>query len=338
MNRAPAWRKLLPAAALPLFAAALLYACSDNPAGPSDENPTYLAGETYFGAKNYIEYIAGDLPIVLGAPHGGYERPSSIPDRSGEGISTGRDLNTQELAREIALEFHRRTGRHLHVVICRLARIKLDANRDVGEAALGNPEAIRAWEDWHRFIDAARDTIVARFGAGLYIDLHGHGHDLQRLELGYLLTSSELELSDQQMIDVGLATESSISALSAIASVTFPELLRGESSLGSLLTARSFASVPSSWAPDPGGNPYFTGGYNTLRHGSREGGSISSVQIECNYTGVRDSEANREEFATALASALEAYFIAHFGFTVTGEPVPQALSTEAAGAVPPPFW
>ena len=52
MHRAPAWRKLLTAAALALFAAALLHACSDNPAGPSDENPTYLAGETYFGAKN----------------------------------------------------------------------------------------------------------------------------------------------------------------------------------------------------------------------------------------------------------------------------------------------
>ena len=333
MNRAPAWRKLLPAAALPLFAAALLYACSDNPAGPSDENPTYLAGETYFGAKNYIEYIAGDLPIVLGAPHGGYDTPSSIPDRTWG--TTVRDSNTQELAREIAFEFHRRTGRHLHVIICRLSRKKLDANREVIEAAQGDPEAVRAWEDWHGFIEAAKDTVVARFGAGLYIDLHGHGHDLQRLELGYLLTSSELELSDQQMIDMNLATESSIRALAAVTAVTFPDLLRGESSLGSLLTARGFASVP-----DPGGNPYFSGGYNTQRHGARYGGTISAIQIECNYTGVRNNEANREAFAFALASALEAYFSAHFGFTVTGEPVPSAFEsavTAAAAASCPGF-
>jgi hypothetical protein len=31
------------------------------------------------------------------------------------------------------------------------------------------------------------------FGGCVYIDLHGHGHPTQRLELGYLLKEKELE-------------------------------------------------------------------------------------------------------------------------------------------------
>ena len=31
----------------------------------------YEVGKSYFGRKNYVEYIPGDLPIVISAPHGG---------------------------------------------------------------------------------------------------------------------------------------------------------------------------------------------------------------------------------------------------------------------------
>src|SRR4029079_7441637 len=80
----------------------------------------YHAGKTYYGRKGYIEYIAGHLPFILSAPHGGRERPDELPDR--EQGTFAFDTNTQELARTIANELQTRTGHCPHVIICRVHR------------------------------------------------------------------------------------------------------------------------------------------------------------------------------------------------------------------------
>ena len=183
---------------------------------------------------------------------------------------------------------------------------------------------MQAWYDWNGFIDDAKDSLSTRWGRGLYIDLHGHGHAIQRLELGYLLTSAELGLTDEQLVAQNLAAESSIRALALSATSDFAEILRGPESLGALLVERGYASVPTPWALDPGGAAYFSGGFNTLRHGSRNGGTVSAIQIECYYTGVRTNDTTRAAFASALVSALRAYFEAHYGFTYTGDALPVA--------------
>src|SRR5262245_42335185 len=78
----------------------------------------HQAGQTYYGRNRYIEYLAGDLPFILSAPHGGRDRPEEIPDR--EQGTFAFDTNTQELARTITDELHARTGHWPHVVICRI--------------------------------------------------------------------------------------------------------------------------------------------------------------------------------------------------------------------------
>jgi N-formylglutamate amidohydrolase len=300
-----------------LATAAVLGGCSKDSTGP--EEIAYVAGETYFGRNNYIEYIAGDLPIILSAPHGGYGVPSEIPDRTWGTL--GRDRNTQELARQIYEAVRLSTGGgHTHIVINKLARIKLDANREVIEAAQGSQLAVDAWEDYHDFIERSKELVEESFGSGLYIDLHGHGHRIDRLELGYLLSSAELELSDDALNSGDYAAESSIATLSTMADASFAQILRGPNSLGTLLQIRGFPAVPSQAQPDPGGEAYFTGGYNTARHGSRYGGPISGVQIECHWTGLRDEEANREQFATMLAASLEVLLSTHFELEI-GVPI-----------------
>ena len=62
---------------------------------------TYIPGNTYFDNTAYVEYIAGNLPIVISVPHGGYLEPVSIPDRNCTGCVYVRDSYTQELARLI---------------------------------------------------------------------------------------------------------------------------------------------------------------------------------------------------------------------------------------------
>jgi len=77
-------------------------------------------GQTYFGRNNYIEYIAGTLPFVLSAAHGGRDKPEELPDRVKGTFAF--DTNTQELARAIEAESVARPGQPPHGVICRVTR------------------------------------------------------------------------------------------------------------------------------------------------------------------------------------------------------------------------
>lgn len=288
----------------------VLLACGQS--SPSTPTPTPAPGTctpapgaVCFGRQNYIEFVAGDFPIVLSIPHGGAVAPANIPDRTG---TTVTDSNTIDLGRAVAQAFASRTGRRPHLVISHLRRTKLDANREVADAAQGNADAITAWNEYHGFVELAMTTATSGSSRGLYIDLHGHGHAIQRLELGYLLSSSQLDLTDAQLNGGGYASSSSMRLAMPLTSVTFAELLRGPSSLGGLLGA-STPSVPSLAAPSPGADPYFDGGYSTERHTAR----LPGLQIEANFAGVRDTAANRAAFAERLVTALAAFLDTHLG-------------------------
>jgi len=274
----------------------------------------YRPGNAYFGRNRYVEYLAGDMPFVLSAPHGGREKPEELPDR--EQGTFAFDTNTQELARAIAEELQTRTGHWPHVIICRVHRRKVDCNREIGEGAAGNPLTEQAWREFQAFIDSAQATVVKQQGRGLYIDLHGHGHAEQRLELGYLHSADQLALSDAELSAPPYATDSSLRAIAARDTVPYAELVRGEKSFGALMEKRGFASAPSPSNPHPK-PPFFRGGYNTARHG-RDAAPLAGFQIESNSRGVRDTPENRKKFAAAIADALAEYLPTHVGVPLAG--------------------
>ncbi|MBI3880238.1 MAG: hypothetical protein HY301_09255 [Verrucomicrobia bacterium] len=281
----------------------------------------YVPGVTYFGRSNYIEYIAGNMPLIVSAPHGGALVPAELPDRTTNAPWTnsvlGTDTATETLARDVRQVFSNRYGLWPHVIICRLDRQKIDCNRDVGEGAQSNVLTGVSWTNFQEFIAAAKQAVSNQFGRGFYIDLHGHGHAIQRLELGYLLSASQLGLSDATLNGSSTyANQSSVRELNQRSPFNFATLLRGSNGLGTLLASNGFPSVPSASDPDPGANSYFNGGYNTDAHSSVNGGTISGVQIECNYTNVRDSSVHRLTFATNLAASLEVYFSNHFAMNL----------------------
>lgn len=268
------------------------------------------ADSTYLGRNGYIEYRPGTLPLIISAPHGCSLRPAEIPDRTSG--TTTMDLNTEELARAVAAAFEQATGERPHLVISRLHRIKLDPNRELGEAAGSNAYAQHAWREWMTFLEAAHSEVEADAG-GLYLDLHGHGHEIARLELGYLLTASQLAQSDAAIDAGALGAQSSVRSLVQRSGHSFSTLLRGDDALGTLFENAGYPAVPSRQQPNPGTAPYFSGGYNTDRFGSRSRGTVDAVQIEAHYTGVRDTPQSRSDFASALVDILEAYFLAHYG-------------------------
>lgn len=275
---------------------------------------TFTPGESYFGVHGYIEYLPGTLPLIISAPHGGYLAPEVIPDRTcGDAVYTN-DAYTQELSRAMYQAVYDRFGCYPHLVINLLDRAKLDANRDLLEGACGNDSAKQAWNDFNDFLDSAEAQVLNNYDRGFYIDLHGHGHTIQRLELGYLLYADELQLSDAELNADPYLGYSSIQHLVETHPLgyTHAELLRGSSALGTLFDNAGYPSVPSQSDPCPAsGDPYFSGGYNTAERSSYSGGSIDGVQIECNMHGVRNTADNRARFADSLASVLYSFLTRH---------------------------
>jgi hypothetical protein len=317
-------------------------ACGGGSTNPVDHDTTgtiptptippgpYTPGRSYFGRNDYVEYIAGNAPVIYSAPHGGALLPAEIPDRTaarcGGAATTSTDLNTADLVRAMQQRHFARYGTYPHIIIVHLARRKLDANRTATEAACGNVAAATALAEWHAFIDAAKATVLQASGRGWYMDMHGHGHVKQRLELGYLLSGAQLSLSDATL-DGNRAFQdtASMRTISEAAPPTFSALLRGPSSLGALYAENGFPSVPSPGDPGPAGDEYFSGGDDTRRHacgaeasalGGITAGNICGVQIEANFTGVRDTPANRDRFGDVTATVLAQYLSTHWGLSL----------------------
>lgn len=281
-----------------------------------EEVAEYVVGESYFGRRGYVEYIPGDLPVVLSAPHGGDQQPGEIPDRT-QGV-TAADRNTRELTLAARDALQELTGMTPHVIISHLHRSKLDPNREIVEAAQGSPEAEQAWREFQDWIAVARLDVVLEFSRGMYFDMHGHGHDIDRLELGYLLSASNLNREDISLNSLSFVAQSSIRDIGRESPLPFSQLLRGPTSFGGLLQAEGVRSVPSPSDPSPGSDDYFSGGYNTQQHGSQADGSfVSGIQIEHQFPGIRDTDGNRRAYAERLARVIRDYMLEHYGFFTT---------------------
>jgi len=269
-------------------------------------------GVSYLGRRGYVEYIPGELPVILSAPHGGRLGPPEIPNRQGGTLVT--DENTLQLTHAVRDALVDLTGLAPHLVLLHLERAKLDANREIVEAAEGNPFAERAWTEYHDFIRSARSEI-ARDGEGMHLDIHGHGHAIPRVELGYLLTRDDLNRSDASVSALRYVLRSSIREIGRDSPLPFAEVVRGAVSFGGLLEAEGIPAVPSPSSPMPGDDPYFTGGYSTREHGSLlDTELVSGIQLEHHFPGIRDTDANRRAYAAVLARVIRAYMLEHMGF------------------------
>ncbi len=303
---------------------ALLFLCS-----VSFLHAEYIPGQVYYGANDYTEYVAGNLPLIITAPHGGTDSASALPNRT-EGTFT-TDLNTAELSRAIRTACSNRFGRWPHVIICRVPRTKIDCNREIVEGAQGASATEAVWNEYHRLIRTAKESVTSSYGRGLLIDVHGHGHTLQRLELGYNLSTATL---NNNSFSTSEKNSSCVRELANRTRVSFEELIRGSFSLGTLIGLRGYPSVPSLELPNPGkttgggDNDYFSGGYTVEIHGtmSPNTGTINAIQMECNYTGVRDSSVSRAAFAAKLVLALEEYFPLHLGMNLNTFAPPPSMT------------
>jgi len=273
-----------------------------------------------FSKNHYIEYRPGTLNVILSVPHGGHLKPKHLPNRDFGSVVNGRlvfdhkypkdqsaavrtkgDKFTKELATALSNVLERKTGHRPHVIINHLHRLKFDSNCDQSEATFEVPEVVDAWLSYHSFIELAKKHIGK---AGLYFDIHGHSHIENWIELGYVVSGQKLNKGDYS------ASETSIRGLhkkllSFGHDISIQQLINGPDSFGGLLSAidgYSDVVVPSPRHASPGGGQYFSGGYNVVRHGSRNGGEVDGIQIESPLSQRLPSE--RQKYAEAVGCAI----------------------------------
>jgi N-formylglutamate amidohydrolase len=275
----------------------------------------YIPGNTYCSPSGYIEYATGNLPIIISVPHDGTDTLNSVPDRTCFAPVLVRDTYAKDLAFAFQKYCYEQLGCYPHVIICRLTRKKVDCNRNITEGACGNSKAEQVWKEYHGLIDSAAALVHKKYGKGFYMDIHAQGHTIQRVELGYLLNTAQLQLPDATLNTNEYIDSCSIKKLVRTNpnKYTLAQLLKGQYSFGALLRTKGFPAVPSDNDPYPKtGDPYFSGAYDTEAHSSLYGGSIDGVQIETNYKGVRDTPANRTKFGDSLFVAVMQYLKKHY--------------------------
>ncbi|CAJ0898626.1 21631_t:CDS:2 [Entrophospora sp. SA101] len=148
------------------------------------------------------------------------------------GVVKSNDINTQEIGRALSdLISKRFKGLKPYLLVNHLGRSKIDVNRPMNEGTevvkgVKNQDFIDytkkninagvdvnytnginegfnqtfesetqiVWNDYHTFMKSAVEEIEERFNYGIVIDLHGHGHPENYIELGYVLSSEILSL------------------------------------------------------------------------------------------------------------------------------------------------
>lgn len=125
-------------------------------------------------ARDLVEAVRGELPIILAAPHGGRDDVPGceLRTRTGARFVNTTDFNTDTLARGIAAELERLTGKKPYLVVARFHRKFIDANRRA-EEAYGSPGCRTDYEHYHAVIRGYVDEVRAKFPHAMLFDIHG---------------------------------------------------------------------------------------------------------------------------------------------------------------------
>ncbi len=226
----------------------------------------------------------GDLPIILSAPHGGREAIVDAPVRLGKGVArfvTSTDARTDLLTEKLADSLEQKLGKRPYVVIARVQRKYVDANRPATgayESELGKV----AYDTYHRALADAREKVVQRWGRGLLLDIHGQVAEPKAIFRG---------------TQNGKTAEHLVQRFG-------PAALLGETSLFGQLAKQGFPVIPAIDSSDREHAAY-NGGYIVATYGSGSGGTLDAIQLELG-SELRSSQAMATT-ADKLATAVTAF-------------------------------
>lgn len=256
------------------------------------------------------EIAAASIPVVITVSHGGTLTPPEYSVRDCAGNPSwvcNADSDTIDVSLALAAAFGRLyAGKCPWIVINRLHRSVLDANRDVAEAADGDVGAIAAWQAFHDYVTAAQTKVNTLHGndgsaiKGWLVDLHGYaGTDFRAggspySLFGYRLSANTLNQSTLPNSPSGSMTLGS----QRLGEGGLERLVRGNISLGAQVPAINTSlvigtmpngcgePVPSPTHPSPlvlcPSCHYFSGGYDLRVHENNVVGGLgmNGAQLE----------------------------------------------------------
>ena len=270
-----------------------------------DTLSNYKSGDILADKEGWVEVLIGDMPLVLSVPHGGRFKDEQIPDRNcpefGR-VVKGIDKNTKELAIAIQEYFFQKYKKRPYLIIADLARSKVDQNRPLDLATCFDSTGMKAWNNYHNAV-AAVIANSRQYGNVFFIDVHGHGHPVQRLELGYNLTTAQLTSAYKRTNTDKLPAVSSLANyLKEGSKRDFHDMLFGKYAFGTLLEKNGVRATPSLQDPHPQeGEAFFSGGHITRKFTTKDFPEVFGLQIEFNFKGIRDTDENRRNFAEVFA-------------------------------------
>jgi N-formylglutamate amidohydrolase len=229
-------------------------------------------------ATAWVVVQSGTLPLVITAPHGGYDEPAwpvRAPVGNPQQFNLQDDLYTQELAQELAAAVQTQLGQSPNLVVGQVRRRYIDLNRP-RELAYGDPVAAPAWQAYHTAISQVLTRLTAQFHRVLLLDIHGHGRQGNPPPL-YLGTHN------------GRTWQALLGHCGLVCTL-------GPQGLHAQLQMRGYAvphQVPA----------HLNGGY-TVRHYSQMPG-VSAIQVEVPRT-LRSHSSRRLQLAQDLALAVKA--------------------------------
>ncbi len=125
-------------------------------------------------ASDLVIVESGELPVILTAPHGGGQDVPGCALRTpvGSRFVNRPDQHTDVLARGIADELKRLTGKPPYLVMARFHRKFIDANRRADEA-YGDPGCAAVYEAYHAAIRRLIDEVRTKHPHAMLFDIHG---------------------------------------------------------------------------------------------------------------------------------------------------------------------
>jgi len=285
---------------------------------------------------SWVEYIPGDLNLIITVPHNGKEKPEGLEDRKdgyrdSEGlchfpgtdnpeemdsddevceVSLGADLYTRSIAKKVSKKLEELSdGKKPHIIVSSIHRSKMDPNRNEEEGAQGRPLAQWAYHEFHGKIAQVKSQLD---GPGLLLDFHGQTHAGNRTELGYAISRVNINKGRK---DPDKLQRSSIDALASRSEDGLEGLIWGNVGLGAFMEALGCRAVPSNRPQDdPKKGDYYGGAKPDkiiFRYGSRNGsGQVDAIQVEMQKDVRKDEE--HEEFAEKLGEAIFNFFKHHY--------------------------
>lgn len=240
--------------------------------------------------SKYITIKPGTLPIIISAPHGGTLSITDVPERQGGSevaqFTTVRDINTDQLALQLADAISRKLDGKPYVVVARFSRKYIDANRPA-KGAYETSTAKPIYDTYHSALEKACREVKTKWGRGLLIDVHGQATRADAIYRGTQNGKTTTLLTQR----FGIAA------------------LTGSKGFQGMLEAKSYTVLPPSSSTDK--ETKFNGGYIVQNYGSHTGYGIDAIQLEFggHYSGRNKLSKTTEDLAEVVAEFVKRYVL-----------------------------